>query len=216
MTTFLLVAAAVIVVAMLVAAVRIVRATQQSKKLRGQFGSEYDRTVNHHGNRRKAERELHRRQNRVADMNIHPLTPAASEAYRADWTRVQERFVDTPEDALSDADRLVWRVMTDRGYETKKFQQRVADLSVEHATTLDHYRKAHGISVRAARKEASTEELRQAMVHFRTLFEDLLADSTSEQAQAGGHVGDVPQNGGQASKTAPDMPHTPQEGLTRP
>ncbi|MFG2006718.1 hypothetical protein ACGFNU_46990 [Spirillospora sp. NPDC048911] len=142
-------------------------------------------------------------------MNIRPLTPAAREVYRAEWTRVQEHFVDAPEDALSGADRLVWRVMTDRGYETRRYQQRVADLSVEHAPTLDHYRKAHGISVRAARKEASTEELRQAMVHYRILFEDLLADSTSDQAQADGHVGHVAQNGARPSRTALDLPHTP-------
>jgi hypothetical protein len=209
---FFLIVVSVLTVVIIMAAVLIMRNVRQSKVLRLQFGSEYGHAVEKHGTRRRAERELHRRQNRVAEMNIRPLTPAAREVYRTEWARVQERFVDTPEDALSDADRLVWRVMTDRGYETRKFQQRVADLSVEHAPVLDHYRKAHGISVRAGRQEASTEELRQAMVHYRILFEDLLADSTSDQARADGHVGRVAQNGGRPSRPAPDLPHTPGNG----
>ncbi|WP_067460921.1 hypothetical protein [Actinomadura macra] len=200
--TLFLIGVAVIVIVIIVVTVLIMRTMRGRGKLRGQFGSEYDRAVKDRGNWRAAERDLHDRQNRVEDMEIRPLAPAARDFYHAEWTRVQDRFVDTPEDALSDADQLVRRVMADRGYETSEFQQRVADLSVKHAPALDHYRRAHDISARAARKEASTEDLRQAMVHYRTLFDDLLADS----------IGERPQNGGQPSRTAPDLPHTPRKG----
>ncbi|WUH99987.1 hypothetical protein OHR68_41980 [Spirillospora sp. NBC_00431] len=168
---------AVVVVIGVVAAL-IARRMQRRNELRGRFGPEYDRMVKKRGGRRAAERELHERQERVERLNIRPLAPAARDAYRAEWTGVQERFVDAPEDALSDADQLVRRVMADRGYETRGYQQRVADLSVEHARTLEHYRTAHDISDRAARREASTEELRQAMIHYRALFDELLADTT--------------------------------------
>ena len=174
-TTLIVVVVVAIVVVVVVAAALIIRMARRRAALRAQFGTEYDRTVQAGGSRREAERELVNRQDRVEDMGIRPLVPAARDAYHDQWARVQERFVDTPEDALSDADQLVRRVMSDRGYETQGYQQRVADLSVSHAGTLEHYRTAHEISVRAAGKEATTEELRQAMVHYRALFEDLLA-----------------------------------------
>ncbi|MCW2915200.1 MAG: hypothetical protein JWN52_3268 [Actinomycetia bacterium] len=159
------------------------------------------------GKRREAERELLNRQNCIEDMDIRPLDPAARDTYHAEWARVQERFVDTPEDALSDADQLVRRVMTGRGYETQGYQQRVADLSVDHARTLEHYRTAHDISARAASKEASTEELRQAMIHYRTLFEDLLGGSSGGTARAITETEGDPQY-----RTAADHPGGPREG----
>jgi hypothetical protein len=164
----------VIVVAVGAAVALVLRTAQRRGRLRSRFGAEYDRAVETGGSRREAERELLDRQDRVEQMNIRPLDPAVRDGYQAEWTRVQERFVDAPADALSDADQLVRRVMSDRGYDTQDYQQRVADLSVEHSNMLEHYRAAHDISARAADQPTSTEELRQAIVHYRTLFEALL------------------------------------------
>jgi len=174
MNTIWTVVIVVIAVVVVLAAGYAVWTAQRRSRLRSRFGPEYDRLVEERGNRRDAERELTERQQRVDHMDIRPLDPAARDRYREEWSAVQERFVDTPEDALADADRLVRQVMTDRGYEAGGYEERVATLSVEHARTLEHYRSAHEISGRAAGKEASTEELRQAMVHYRALFEDLL------------------------------------------
>jgi len=185
MSTTLIVGIAVIVVGAAVALA--IRAAQRRSQLRGQFGPEYDRTVKSGGSRRAAERELLDRRHRVEHMDIRPLAPAARNVYRNQWTQVQERFADTPADALSDADLLIRHVMADRGYEPQNYQQRVADLSIEHSTTPKHYRAAHDISARAANTTAdtgaSTEELRQAIVHYRTLFEDLLDAGTDDTAE---------------------------------
>lgn len=185
MSIAMIVGIAIIVVIAVGAAVALVmRTTQRRNQLRGQFGSEYDRTVKAGGSRREAERELADRQDRVEQMDLHTLDPAVLDTYRAEWARVQERFVDTPQNALADADQLVRRVMADRGYEPQDYKQRVEDLSVEHSGTLEHYRAAHAISARAADKETSTEELRQAFVHYRTLFQDLLEAGEPATAEA--------------------------------
>jgi hypothetical protein len=174
MNTIWTVVIVVIAVVVVLAAGYAIWTAQRRSRLRSRFGPEYDRLVQERGNRRDAERELTEREQRVHHMDIRPLDPAARDTYRQEWSAVQERFVDTPEDALADADRLVRQVMSDRGYEAGGYEERVATLSVEHGRTLEHYRNAHDISNRAAAKEASTEELRQAMVHYRALFEDLL------------------------------------------
>jgi hypothetical protein len=119
----------------------------------------------------------------VAGLDIRPLDPATRDGYAAKWAEVQERFVDAPGFAVTEADQLVAAVMSERGYPTEGFEQRLSDLSVAHGRTLDHYRQAHEISGRAARREATTEELRQAMVHYRALFEELLV----KDAPAGTH-----------------------------
>jgi hypothetical protein len=198
----------VVIVVVIVAVVALVAWTMRRRDgLRRQFGPEYDRTVEAVGNRREAERQLVSRRNRVEHMDLRPLDPAARQAYHAEWTRVQERFVDAPEDALADADRLVRRVMADRGYGTQDYEQRVADLSVGHSRVLDHYRTAHGISARAAGQGASTEELRQATGHYRTLFEELLD---------GGAAGTAPSTAGAEGaprrRTASDHSNTPEVG----
>lgn len=168
----------VVVIAVLLAGAAIgyvVWQQTKSKRLRDRFGPEYDRTVEAHGDRAAAERELKERTQRHQELELHDLEPAERDRYAQEWTRVQEQFVDAPEDAVAAADRLVTTVMGDRGYPTEGFDDRVAHLSVEHGRTLDHYRNAHEISSRAGGGEASTEELRQAMVHYRALFEELLA-----------------------------------------
>ena len=144
------------------------------RRLRQRFGPEYDRLVDERDSRRKAEAELAARQKRVKGLDIRPLNPAARTRYTHEWSSIQERFVDEPAQAVADAQRLVMAVMSDRGYPTERSDQVLADLSVEHANTLDHYREAANISQQAAEGAASTESLRQAMIHYRALFQDLL------------------------------------------
>lgn len=178
MTTFIWVAVVVVAVVALAAVGYVVLQQQRRSRLRERFGPEYERTVAESENRREAERELIAREQRHSELDIRPLPEESRDTYATRWTEVQERFVDAPGFAVTEADQLVTSVMAERGYPTDDFEQRLSDLSVGHAATLDHYRKAHEISGRAARKEASTEELRQAMVHYRALFEELLHETT--------------------------------------
>ncbi|NUP24649.1 MAG: hypothetical protein HOZ81_53080 [Streptomyces sp.] len=178
MTTFIWVAVVVVAVVALAAVGYVVLQQQRRSRLRERFGPEYERTVAESDNRREAERELIAREQRHSELDIRPLPEESRDTYANRWTEVQERFVDAPGFAVTEADQLVTSVMAERGYPTDDFEQRLSDLSVGHAATLDHYRKAHEISGRAARKEASTEELRQAMVHYRALFEELLHETT--------------------------------------
>jgi hypothetical protein len=131
-----------------------------------------------HDSRHDAEQELLAREQRHSELDIRPLPEESRDSYAARWNEVQERFVDAPGFAVSEADQLVAAVMAERGYPTEDFEQRVSDLSVGHGATLDHYRAAHEISGPPPRKEASTEDLRQAMVHYRALFEELLQETT--------------------------------------
>jgi hypothetical protein len=124
----------------------------------------------------KAESELTERERRVRDLDIRPLTDMARASYAAQWADIQERFVDAPADAVAGSQLLVAAVMTDRGYPTDHQDQVLADLSVEHSDTLDHYRAAEQISASAASGTASTEDLRLAIIHYRALFSDLLGD----------------------------------------
>ena len=201
------VAVLVIVAVLIVVAAAGFLLTKQarSQRLRRQFGPEYDRTVERTGDRKAAERELLDRKQQHQELDIRPLDPDTRERYRQQWTSVQEQFVDTPESAVENADQLVTSAMRERGYPTENFDQQVALLSVEHGRTLDHYHRAHTISVRAARKEATTEDLRQAMVHYRALFEDLLAvprDQRAGDAEPYGPATTTTQDG-----TAPAEPH---------
>jgi hypothetical protein len=152
-------------------------------RLRRRFGPEYDRAVARHDNRRAAERDLRARERRHDELDIRPLDDSSRGGYREQWVSVQEQFVDSPEAALGQADRLVITVMGDRGYPTRGFDERVAHLSVEHGRTIDYYRRGHAISCRAERHQASTEDMRQAMVHYRALLEDLLAVPAAERAE---------------------------------
>jgi len=168
--TVIIVAAAIVVLAIAAGVVYDGR----RRRLRRRFGPEYDSLVEERGSRRKAEAELAGREKRVRGLHIRPLVPAARSRYARRWTATQEHFVDAPPGAVADAQRLVLAVMSERGYPTEGDDQVLADLSVDHADALDHYRAAHGISQRAADNLASTEDLRQAMIHYRALFRDLL------------------------------------------
>jgi hypothetical protein len=152
-------------------------------RLRRRFGPVYERAVARHDNRRTAERELRDRERRHHELDIQPLDANERARYREHWIQVQEQFVDSPEAALGQADRLVIKLMGDRGYPTEDFDQRVRYLSVEHGRTIDYYRRGHEISARAESDVASTEDMRQAMVHYRALFEDLLAVPAEERAE---------------------------------
>jgi hypothetical protein len=168
---------AIIVVVIIVAAVIAVAAfAARRRRLQQRFGPEYDRAVEGSDSRRKAEAELAEREKRVKHLDIRELDPAARDSYTAQWTGIQEQFVDNPADAVTGAQSLITSVMNDRGYPTDDAAQIMADLSVEHASTLEHFRTAQDLSSRAAGGTASTEDLRQAMVHYRSLFRELLGD----------------------------------------
>lgn len=173
---------AVIVVIIVVAAVAAAVISQaRRRRLRGRFGPEYDRVVEESDSRRKAESELTQRERRVRDLDIRPLDPASRARYADQWTAIQQQFVDTPQEAVAEGQLLIVTVMTDRGYPTEQEDQVLADLSVEHAETLGHYRAASQISAQAASGTASTEDLRQAMIHYRVLFQDLLGGPAADR-----------------------------------
>jgi hypothetical protein len=146
---------------------------QRTQKLRSQYSTEYDRAVGELG-RRRGEAELLHRQERVRQLDIRPLGSTERDRFSADWRRVQEQFVDDPEGAVARGDQLVDEVMRARGYPIADFERQVADLSVDHPRVVENYRMARMIAVKRERGSASTEELRQAMVYYRELFEDLL------------------------------------------
>jgi len=157
---------------------------RRTERLRTQFGGvEYARAVNEGGGRRKAEAALDQRADRVEGLHIRPLAAGDRARFVESWGRVQARFVDGPGGAVTDADRLLGDVMSTRGYPVSDFEQRAADISVDHPQVLENYRAAHQTALRQANGQANTEDLRQAMIHYRTLFEELVAEP-QEQAQA--------------------------------
>ena len=181
----LIVAFAVIVVAA-IAALLILR-KRRTKRLRTQFGgAEYDRALAGGGSRRKAEAGLEDRADRVDAFHIRPLAPGDRARFAQSWLNIQGRFVDSPGGAVAEADQLLRDVMSTRGYPVTEFEQRAADISVDHPLVIDNYRKAHDIALRQTSGKASTEELRQAMIHYRTLYEELAAGEP-ELVHAGPH-----------------------------
>jgi hypothetical protein len=147
---------------------------KQSERLQQRFGPEYDRTIDQHGNRAKAEAELKAREERVGKLNIVPLTPADATRFTQAWANVQASFVDNPKGVVAMADQLVRELMAKRGYPVADFESRAADISVDHPAVVENYRAAQLIAARDARGEASTEDLRNAVVHYRVLFNELL------------------------------------------
>jgi hypothetical protein len=165
---------AILVVVVVVLAVLLMR-SRRSQQLQKDFGPEYGRVLADRGDRGEAESELAERRDRRAKLEIRDLEPAARERYAERWAAAQRTFVDQPAPAVAEADALVSEVMRERGYPVSEdFEQRAADVSVDHPVVVEHYRAAHGISVRAPQGDAGTEDLRQAMVHFRALFDELL------------------------------------------
>lgn len=178
-----LIIVAVVIIAILVAAVWWYSMRQRSAKLQEKFGPEYERTVAEKGDTRKAEDELTDRQKRVSKLEIKPLAADERRRFNDEWRAVQARFVDDPSAAVRDSDTLVGRVMEARGYPVGDFEQRAADVSVDHPTVLEHYRAAHAVALRHAQGQASTEDLRQAMVNYRSLFDELLEEQQTVETR---------------------------------
>lgn len=178
-TLWIVISAVVVALGVIVALVAHHRARVRSAELREHFGPEYDRAVEEVGSAARAERELAQRERRVAQYRFHELSPADRNRFSARWQRIQAQFVDDPAVAVSSAEELITEVMRARGYPTESFEQRVADLSVEHPTVIQHYRAARALSESTRSGQINTEDLRQAVVHYRFLFADLLEEATA-------------------------------------
>jgi hypothetical protein len=157
---------------------------RRQTRLRKRFGPEYDRIVHEKGSERRAEAELDARTRRVERLPIRPLSEPDAARFVETWRALQIRFVDEPSAAIAEADRLVGEVMTARGYPLADFDQRAADISVDHPRVVANYRAARDIARRQGRGEASTEDLRQAIIHYRALFEDLLGHDINRHTPA--------------------------------
>jgi len=162
------------VLAVLALSAWLMQRRHQSQHLQQRFGPEYTRTMDDLGSRDKAEAELLARERRVQRMHIVALAPTDAARYAQEWKLLQGRFVDDPRRTLAEADRLVRELMLQRGYPMADFERRAADISVDHPNVVEHYRAAHDIALRDQRAETSTEDLRQAVVHYHALFDDLL------------------------------------------
>ena len=154
----------------------------RTRHLRKRFGPEYSQTVVESGSRDRAESQLAAREQRVAKFQIRPLTRDQKTRYIANWQSIQAEFVDDPREAVQHADALLGDVMAARGYPVSDFEQRAADLSVDHPLVVQHYRAGHAIALRHERGEAGTEELRQAMIHYRSLFDELVTETETARA----------------------------------
>lgn len=174
----------VVVVAVLAAvAVWLYLKKKRTERLRSRFGAEYDRLAESEGDARRAERTLAEREKRVSRLDIMPLSPEDCDRFARAWQNEQARFVDDPRVALANADRLVTEAMTARGYPMSDFDQRAEDISVDHAQVVENYRAGHAIALRDKQGEASTEELRRALLHYRVLFEELLDGRLARAAE---------------------------------
>jgi hypothetical protein len=182
MTTTAWIIVAIVVVAALVIAGVFWSRRRRSEHLKDRFGREYDRTVEATGDRSKAESDLADREKRVEKLDIRPLTAEERRDFGRRWDEVQARFVDDPPRAVAFADALLGEVMKARGYPVSDFDQRAGEISVDHPVVVEHYHKAHDIAVRHERGEASTEDLRQAMIHYRALFDNLVGAQASPEA----------------------------------
>jgi hypothetical protein len=178
-------AATIVVIVIIIAVAGFVAMAARRRRLKERFGPEYDRLVADQQSQRRAEAELASRERRVRRLDIRPLSAAARTGYSTRWTSIQEDFVDHPAAAVSQAQQLVTAVLDDRGYPTEGYEQILADLSVEHARNLEHYRAAHALSDASANGQASTEDMRQAMIHYHAMFSDLLGDPAADDAADG-------------------------------
>jgi hypothetical protein len=170
-----LVIAGVVVAGLIILAVAVALFRRhRTRQLKERYGSEYDRTLDRMGTRAKAEAELESREKRVHKLDIVPLPYQDAERFSREWKSLQGRFVDSPKGVLVEADRLVRDLMLRRGYPMGDFERRAADISVDHPALVEHYRQAHEIAERARTGAASTEDLRQAVIHYRALFDELL------------------------------------------
>ena len=170
----LMLAAVVILVIAVVAWLYMRKRRNTTASLRKKFGPEYDRTVLVHGTGRKAEAKLEDQQTRVEKLNLRDLDPTEHARFLKQWESVQSRFVDSPKGAVAEADDLLSSLMKARGYPVSDFDQRAADISVDHPRVVENYRSAHEIAQRVGNDAATTEDLRAAMIHYRSLFDELV------------------------------------------
>jgi len=183
-TTWMLVALIAIIAISAIAAWNLVQ-TRRTERLRAQFGTEYARELWKTHDRSRAEKKLEDRWKRIENLHIRPLTPRDRSCFIESWRMVQAQFVDNPGGALAEADKLLEDVMATRGYPTDEanFEQKVADISVEYPSVVEHYRAAHSLALLHARGGASTEDLRQATIHYRLLFEALISEPIEVRAR---------------------------------
>jgi len=182
--TTIWIAVGIVIVALIVVAGIVISRRRRSGQLQARFGPEYARAIDATGDKRHAEAELAQRSKRVQGFDIRPLSATDRERYVETWRRVQARFVDNPADAVTLADDTLSQVMASRGYPMTDFDQRSADISVDHPMVVQNYRAAHDIAVRQSNGEASTEDLRQAMIHYRGLFDELVTEPGAVRATA--------------------------------
>lgn len=174
-------ASVIIVIAAVLVVATVANSRRRTRRLKQHYGTEYERLVSEAGGQQAAENELIARERKREKLDIVPLRPAARSDFTTRWQQVQTKFVDDPATAVGVADRLVSDVMHERGYPVDDFDQRAADISVDHPQVVENYRAAHGIHVSQERGDVSTEQLREAFVHYRALFEKLL-ETTADNA----------------------------------
>lgn len=176
--TFIVAMVVVALIVVVAVALYVRKRRKTSAGLRARFGSEYDRAVTAHGSEREAEAKLADRETRVEGLKIRELGATERERYIADWQSVQSHFVDQPKGAVTEADELISSLLKARGYPVADFDQRAADISVNHPRLVEYYRSAHGVAVRVGKDAASTEDLRNAMIQYRSLFDELVQTQT--------------------------------------
>jgi len=183
MDTWVWIVIAVVVVAVVLAVIWGALRSRRTKGLQERFGPEYDRVAADAPSRRQAESELQERERRHEEFDIRPLSPQQRDNYQTQWQSIQADFVDDPAGSLAAADSLIQTVMRERGYPVDDFDTRAGDLSVEHPDVVENYRAGHGIAVAHERGKAGTEELRKAVQHYRTLFEELMVVAERDTAR---------------------------------
>jgi hypothetical protein len=174
--TYLIIAVVVIVVIMGAIMAPMFARRRKSQKFQNKYGPEYDHTVQTAGNEKKAQAELNGRQKHVDTLNIRPLSVSERERYQSEWTAIQAKFVDQPGQATVEADHLIMEVMKVRAYPVSDFDQRAADISINYPNLVSNYRAAREIAIKNEQHTATTEELRQALIHYRSLFDELLKE----------------------------------------
>jgi hypothetical protein len=186
--TSIQIALLVIVVIAVVAVAAVLLLRNRTQKLRARFGPEYDRAVAETGNKFKAEAQLEKVEKRVSQYPLRPLTAADRDRFQQLWSAIQAKFVDDPAGAFVEADQLLGAVMVARGYPPTDFDNRATEISVDHGTVVEEYRAGHDIAIRHSQRQASTEDLRKGMVHYRALFDELMREEQVPlRARAAGH-----------------------------
>jgi hypothetical protein len=178
----------VLVAVAVVIGIAIALKARRSQQLKTRFGPEYGRAVEQTGNKSLAEAKLEKLEKRVQRFKLTPLSVSARAEFCAEWKKIQSQFVDDPKVALTQADELIQRIMTARGYPPSDFEQRAADVSVDHPLVVEHYRAGREISLRRAQGRVTTEDMRQAMIHYRTLFNELSGEPEMARAATVGRV----------------------------